>query len=267
MGGKRMWQWIGLCILCSVFWSCGTRDSQIRKTPPQSPVFRAEEKKAPPPVTDWGLTERLVTEEELLSQQEIDPDLNLTACWEILSRLNIKGHFHISDDMKMGKPLKVPNDFRAFKNWSPLPPVIAAVSGIPKFILITKDIPFMGWYENGKLKGDTYISVGKKWDWTEPGLYKVLNKEPDYYSKSYPNEFGRPAWMPWSMRIYGGVFIHGGDIPGGYCSRGCIYVPMGLAEDFYRWTDLGTAVLVLDALGDLDRAVADRSRLHAQRSK
>jgi len=36
-------------------------------------------------------------------------------------------------------------------------------------ILIVKDIPFLGWYEQGRLVGDTHICIGKKSNWTRAG--------------------------------------------------------------------------------------------------
>jgi hypothetical protein len=207
---------------------------------------------------DTGLSERVVTDEELLQVGEKDPSLGIIECWEILGRLNIKTDLHISEAIRSGRPLKAPNDFRAYKDWTPMPRYIPQISRAPKFIIATLDIPFMGWYENGKLVGDTQVSMGRTGEETEAGIYRVEEKDADHSSKSYRNVYGRDAWMPWALRIYGTVWIHAGDIAERYYSRGCVYVPLMTAEKLYHWAELGTPVVIVDSLTDLDRALTRR---------
>jgi hypothetical protein len=231
-----------------------------KATRPPAPRETRVVKQQEPRVLDAGWTVRVVTEDELLQEAQKDPDLDLTACRDILARLNTKASFHVSEDIRKERELKVPNDFAAYKNWTPLPRHISQITSVPKFILVAKEIPFLGWYEKGELKGDTYICIGKKWDMTESGMYKVEDKHADHYSRSYPNAFGQPAWMPWSLRIYGTVYIHAGDITGGYCSPGCIVLPLATAEKLYYWASVGTPVLVLDSLKDLQSALKNHQK-------
>ncbi len=129
----------------------------------------------------------------------------------------------------------------------------------PKLILIVKDIPFTGWYDNGRLKGDSLTCIGKQWGWTESGIYKVLDKAADKYSNLYNNVYGEPAWMPLALRIYGAVWLHAGDVVGPYCSHGCINLPPDSAEKLYDWAKIGIPVIITDTLGSLNR---DLSRLY-----
>ena len=179
---------------------------------------------------------------------------------EILARLNLKDRTYIRQDMKSGKTLKVPYDFRAYISWTPLPNRIEEVEGAGKFILIVRDIPFIGWYSDGKLAGDTHVCVGKKRDWTKIGFYRALEKDVHHVSQSYKNAFGTPALMPYAIRIYGRVWIHGGDVTSGFCSHGCINLPLNAAEELFQWTDAGTPVLVVESLKDLDGTLQRHSR-------
>jgi lipoprotein-anchoring transpeptidase ErfK/SrfK len=209
----------------------------------------------PTPPLDMGLTKRTISEKELSSLCENDPDLTVMKCLEILSRLNTKAIHYIQEDMKKGKPLKTPNDFTAYKNWTPLPSHIPAAANIPKFILIVKNEPFLGWYDHGSLLDDTLICIGKKWDWTKAGVYKVEEKDENHFSMSYPDASGRPAAMPFALRIYERVWIHAGDISTGNCSHGCINLPVMAAMDLFRWAKLGATVVIVDSLSDLGKAM------------
>ena len=109
----------------------------------------------------------------------------------------------------------------------------------------------MGWYEAGRLAGDVQACIGRKGQDTEPGLYHVGEKDGVHRSRSYPNEYGTPAWMPYSLRVYGTVYIHAGNVFGNLCSHGCIILPIEKAEILYRWADSGTPVLIVESLDQL----------------
>lgn len=239
---------------------CASRQvdmSQLRYPvlPPPVPVQDAPAVKAPParPQSPFAVSKRVVTAEELYRLAEKDPKLGYYDCLNILARINKKDARYIKEDIAEKRPLYVPVDFSAFKTWTPLPRVLPGQVGVDKLILVVKDIPFVGWYEQGRLKGDSLTCVGKEWNWTEKGIYKVLQKDPDHYSKSYTNAFGEPAWMPMALRIYGTVWIHAGDVVGAYCSHGCINLPPDPAERLYNWADVGTTVVVSDFLKDVNQ--------------
>lgn len=260
-------------MVCGLLPSCSTPGVRLPQAyqhdvGPEAPGKYGSSRKdisVPEPVVKTGWTERRVTKRELLDLREKDKDLDLLTCYDILARLNIKSSSHISRDVYAGSPLKVPDDFRAYKDWTPLPRFLSGVADTSKFILVAKDIPFIGWYERGELSGDSQVCIGREWKMTEAGMYKVLEKDADHYSKSYKNEFGDPAGMPWALRIYDVVWIHGGDVTDGYCSPGCVYLPVDKAEELFRWAETGTAVLIVDTLKELDEALESRSARRAAR--
>jgi hypothetical protein len=210
------------------------------------------------PSRDPGLSVRKITKDELNRISRKDSDIDYRTSLEILARLNIRDRDYIEEDIKKGKKIKVPNDFKYYKTWTPLPREIPEVNHLSKFVLIVKSLPFAGWYEKGHLLEDTYICIGKKGEWTKAGLYKVLKKDENHVSASYRNAYGQPALMPWALRIYGHVWIHAGDIEGPNCSHGCINLPLRPAEMLFDWANTGTTVLVVESLKDLDKKLPRR---------
>ena len=211
-------------------------------------------------------TKRVITEKELEGLSRKDMDLSPSASLRILAKLNARDFDYIAQDIREGKPIKVPNDFSAFKTWTPLQRYIPDVADLPGFILIVKDLPYIGWYEQGRLVGDTYICVGKVEGTTREGLYTVRQKDVSHVSRSYPNAYGEPAPMPWALRVYETVWIHAGDIVGGHCSHGCINLPIFPAMKLFAWATPGTPVLIVDSLGAVPSVLAqNRSNctLHA----
>jgi hypothetical protein len=204
-------------------------------------------------VADMGWKTRSISEDEISGLYEKDPSLTHSAYTKMLARLNTRAHYYIYDDIRAGRSLKVPNDLSAFKHWTPMPGNLPEASGLPKLILVAKDIYFIGWYDNGRLTGDTYICIGNSGQATEAGLFQVEEKDVSHHSKSYSNSFGLPAWMPYAMRIYGAVWIHAGDITGPHCSHGCVTLPLEEAQTLFNWADAGTFVLILESLNDLPR--------------
>jgi hypothetical protein len=211
-------------------------------------------------------TQRVISEKELEAISQRDMDLSPSASRRLLAKLNARDFDYIAQDIQDGKPIKVPNDFTAFKSWTPLEKYIPDVADLPRFILIVKDVPYIGWYERGKLVGDTYICVGKVNSTTAEGLYTVQEKDLNHRSRSYPNAYGEPAPMPWALRIYETVWIHAGDIVSGHCSHGCVNLPIFPAMRLFEWATPGTPVLIADSLGAIPSVLAqNRSNctLHA----
>lgn len=213
--------------------------------------FTREQAIKPAGKPDRGLKYRVISEKELDRLGDKDPDLSPSLALSILARLNVRARYYVAEDIKEGKPLKVPNDFRAYKHWTPMPTSIPEIMDVPKFIVIAKDLPFLGAYQRGKLAMDTEICIGKSGNATIAGSYRVANKDADHVSRSYPNAYGEPAPMPWALRIYGHVWIHAGDITTGYCSHGCINLPILAAMKLFKWADLGTPVLIVESLPEL----------------
>ena len=122
-------------------------------------------------------TWRVITQSELERLSKRDRDLSPDAGLRILAKLNARDFDYIAQDIRDGKPIKVPDDFVAFKDWTPLEKHIPDVADLPKFILIVKDLPYIGWYERGKLVGDSYVCVGKVDGATREGLYTAEEKD------------------------------------------------------------------------------------------
>ena len=237
-----------LPMFCSLFLGCASKRPMDM---PQVPVF------------DSGWTERTFEPQELQELTDRELDLNPRLCLKVLARLNLKDRAYIQEDMRQRKLLKVPNDFRAHLTWTPMPRHIPQLSGERKFILVVKNIPFAGWYESGRLAGDSFVCIGKKAEWTKAGLFTIREKVEDQVSLSYRNAYGTPALMPYAMRIYGLVWIHGGDVSGGYCSHGCINLPLDEAVDLFKWADKGTRVLIVESLENLNQTLAKHSEVLA----
>ncbi|HYA43365.1 MAG TPA: L,D-transpeptidase [Syntrophobacteraceae bacterium] len=206
------------------------------------------------PAKDLSTLRRVITEKEVRKLQEKDPDLEFSRCIEILCRLNKKDKEYIREDMKQKRPLIVPRNFSAYKDWSPLPANITAAGKFGKLILVVKDLHFLGWYQNGKRVSDTYVCTGKMNTWTKGGMYRVQGKDPIHRS-TYSNAYGEAAFMPDALHIYERVWIHTGDVTGPNCSHGCINVPIAYSGKLYDWAEVGTSVLITESLKDLGRDI------------
>jgi hypothetical protein len=254
--------WVIVFVFCILSSGCiASHEVRFPETRQQQPSVTQQKAPALPEISDWGWSERIITEDELNTLEIKDPTLNPSVTHQILARLNSKAEFHIYDDIRKQRPLKVPNDFRAYRNWTPLPQRVEQLSHLPKCILVVKDIPFLGRYEHGKLVSDSLVGLGVRGEETDSGVYKILEKAVDKYSLSYRNDLGEPAWMPWAMRIYGTVWIHAGDVSGPYCSHGCVMLPMDLAEDLFHWTDAQTIVVVAESSSKLNLIQLERGRI------
>lgn len=104
-------------------------------------------------------------------------------------------------------------------------------------------------WEGDQLRLSTGVSTGSRGKETPLGRFAVQSKETMHWSNKYK------VWMPYAMRVVGGIFIHEIPIhPDGYrigsnsigraVSGGCIRVPIGTAQALYNWTSVGTPVWI-----------------------
>ena len=107
-----------------------------------------------------------------------------------------------------------------------------------------------------------------------PEDFRILQKNRDHHSNLYgdyvdgagnvvvknvgvvedpkpPGTYFRGAPMPYFMRIYSGVGMHAGYLPGVPDSHGCIRMPLRMAQLFYANAPSGTPVSV-DPLTESD---------------
>ena len=95
-------------------------------------------------------------------------------------------------------------------------------------------------YRGEKLVGVSTISSGKKGKETPLGLWAVMLKKKQGYSRKYDN-----APMPF-MQMYDdkGIAFHAGPTPGYPASHGCVRLPLKFAERLFPMTKMGTQVIV-----------------------
>ena len=129
-------------------------------------------------------------------------------------------------------PLK-PGEYWWKPEISPSGPVLALVS-IPQ--------QTMHVYRNGILIGRTTVSTGSKGHATPSGVFQILEKKQEHYSKKYDN-----APMPNMQRLtWTGICMHSGNLPGYPASHGCIRMPFDFSNAFFTATAKGGTVVIGD---------------------
>jgi len=110
------------------------------------------------------------------------------------------------------------------------------------------------------------VSTGREGHNTAPGRYRVIQKDIGHRSSIYGAYMQdgyvvredvdvrkdlRPAGatfvgapMPYFLRIYGGVGMHAGYLPGYPASHGCIRMPESKARRFFAVAKLGTPITI-----------------------
>ncbi len=131
-----------------------------------------------------------------------------------------------------------------------LPDSIQSISRLPKFILIDLGRQALGLYEYGRLIHLFPISSGV---YTPAKTFVISSKEHDHYSTKYDN-----AWMPYSLRLFGNYYLHGGILPSYAASHGCVRLIYENAVFVYNWTNVGTPGELINRPGERQKeAVPD----------
>jgi hypothetical protein len=95
-------------------------------------------------------------------------------------------------------------------------------------------------YRNGIPIAITTVSTGRPGHRTPTGIFTVLERDVEHYSSLY-----NAAPMPFMQRItWGGVALHGGQLPGYPASHGCIRLPHEFARLLFGVTRLGMTVII-----------------------
>lgn len=98
-------------------------------------------------------------------------------------------------------------------------------------------------YSDGELVAVATISSGKAETPTPTGIFPVLEKRREYYSRKYDN-----APMPFMQRIdKWGIALHGGHLPGYPASHGCVRLPHQFAEKLFAATKVEGSVVYIGA--------------------
>src|SRR3981081_1346490 len=133
---------------------------------------------------------------------------------------------------KPSGPLK-PGEYWWNPRVSPEGPVVVLVS-IPQ--------QMMHVYRNGILIGRTTVSTGSKGHSTPGGVFSILEKKQEYYSKKYDD-----APMPNMQRLtWTGIAMHSGNLPGYPASHGCVRMPFDFSQLLFSITANGGTVVVGD---------------------
>ena len=97
-------------------------------------------------------------------------------------------------------------------------------------------------YRNGLPIAISTVSTGRPGYRTPTGIFTILQRREVHFSSIYDN-----APMPFMQRLtWGGVALHGGNLPGYPASHGCIRLPHEFARLLYGATKLGMTVVVTD---------------------
>jgi hypothetical protein len=95
-------------------------------------------------------------------------------------------------------------------------------------------------FRNGVPIAATTISSGKAGNETPTGVFTVLQKNKEHYSKTYNN-----APMPNMQRLtWSGIALHAGKLPGYPASHGCIRLPHAFSSLLFGATELGMTVVI-----------------------
>jgi len=95
-------------------------------------------------------------------------------------------------------------------------------------------------YRNGVRIAVSTISSGKEGHETPTGVFTILEKNVEHYSRTYDN-----APMPYQQRLtWKGVAMHAGNLPGYPASHGCIRLPMEFAKKLFSVTEKGGTVVI-----------------------
>src|SRR5436189_522186 len=112
----------------------------------------------------------------------------------------------------------------------------------PVVVLVSLPLQTMHVYRNGILIGRSTVSTGSKGRSTPPGVFTILEKKPEHYSKKYNN-----APMPNMQRLtWTGIAMHSGQLPGYPASHGCIRLPFDFSQLLFSATAKGGTVVVGD---------------------
>src|SRR4051794_5788427 len=112
----------------------------------------------------------------------------------------------------------------------------------PLMVLVSVPEQTMHVYRNGILIGRSTISTGSKGHATPGGVFSILEKKQEHYSKKYNN-----APMPNMQRLtWTGIAMHSGNLPGCPASHGCIRLPFDFSQLLFTATAKGGTVVVGD---------------------
>ena len=95
-------------------------------------------------------------------------------------------------------------------------------------------------FRNGVPIAVSTISSGKTGHETPTGVFTILQKNKEHYSRTYNN-----APMPNMQRLtWKGIALHAGNLPGYPASHGCVRLPTKFSELLFGATSMGMTVVI-----------------------
>lgn len=95
-------------------------------------------------------------------------------------------------------------------------------------------------YKNNNIIARTTVSTGKSGHETPTGVFSIFQKRRYHRSNIYS---GAP--MPFMQRItWSGIALHQGRVPGYPASHGCVRLPAGFAQKFYKMSPMRMHIVV-----------------------
>lgn len=130
-------------------------------------------------------------------------------------------------------------------------------AGPGRLIVVSLSRQVVTAFQDGTPVLTSYVTTGRPWMPTPPGVYSIMAKYSPYLMVS-PWPYGSdawysPAWTNWAMLFRGGgYFIHDAPWrswygPGsntGAGTHGCVNVPYSAMSFLYGWAGIGTTVVI-----------------------
>lgn len=112
----------------------------------------------------------------------------------------------------------------------------------PMWVRVDLSSQILSVFRGGHEIGSAVILYGSDNYATPAGMFTILAKKQDYYSRSYH------APMPYMLRLTkDGVAIHGSNVREGWATHGCIGVPLNFARLLFAVAGRGDLVFILPA--------------------
>lgn len=110
----------------------------------------------------------------------------------------------------------------------------------PALVVVNLHTQRLLFFRDGVPIAASTISSGKTGHETPTGVFTVLQKNEQHFSKTYNN-----APMPNMQRLtWGGIALHAGNLPGYPASHGCVRLPLAFSKLLFGQTALGMTVVI-----------------------
>jgi len=113
---------------------------------------------------------------------------------------------------------------------------------VPLLVIVNLTTQRLIVFRNGVPFAASTVSSGKTGHETPTGVFTILQKAKEHYSKTYDN-----APMPNMQRLtWRGIALHAGHLPGFPASHGCVRLPSEFSALLFGATSLGMTVVITE---------------------